>query len=97
MRKITGRARTPDTTVLLHMYRVSQNKRGPFLKLVEFLYLSKNQSEILSGSSKIILLCSGKDFIYTSTSTGSDVIMTSNCIYDIIFFFICTVENINDI
>ena len=30
------------------MYRVSKN-RGPFLKLVEFLYLSGNLSEILYG------------------------------------------------
>ena len=35
----------------------------------------------------MILLCNDKDFIYISTSTGSDVIMTSNCIYDIIFSF----------
>ena len=31
----------------------------------------------------MILLCTGEDSIYRSTSTGSDVIMTSNCIYDI--------------
>ena len=34
----------------------------------------------------MILLGTGKDSIHNSTSTGSDVIMTSNCIYDIIFF-----------
>ena len=33
----------------------------------------------------MILLCSGEDSIYSSTPTGSDVIMTSNCICDIIF------------
>ena len=40
-------------------------KRGPFFKLVKFLYLSGNLSEILYGSSKMILLGSGKDFVYT--------------------------------
>ena len=30
--------------------------------------------------------CSEEDSIYSSTSTGSDVIMTSNCIYYIIVF-----------
>ena len=35
--------------------------------------------------SKMMLLCSGEDSLLNSTSTGSDVIMTSNCIYDIIF------------
>ena len=34
----------------------------------------------------MILLCSGKDLIYSSTSTGSDVVMTSNCIYDLLSF-----------
>ena len=34
----------------------------------------------------MILLCSEKDFIYSSASTGSDVVMTSNCIYDLISF-----------
>ena len=33
----------------------------------------------------MILLCIGKDSIYSSTSTGSDIMMTSNCIYDISF------------
>ena len=43
------------------IYRVSQKKkRGPFLKLVFFLYFSKNLSKILYGGSKMILLCSGK-------------------------------------
>ena len=49
------------------------------------------------GCSKMILLGSGEDFIYNHTSTGSDVIMTSNFIFDIMFFFIHTVENITDI
>ena len=35
--------------------------------------------------------------MYSSTSTGSDVIMTSNCTYDIIMFFIHAVENTNGI
>ena len=34
----------------------------------------------------MILLCSGEDSIYSSSSTGSDVIMISNCIYDVIIF-----------
>ena len=34
----------------------------------------------------MIVLCSGEDSIYSSTSTRSDVIMTLNCIYDIIGF-----------
>ena len=34
----------------------------------------------------MILLVTGEDSIHNSTSTGSNVIMTSNCIYDIIFF-----------
>ena len=33
----------------------------------------------------MILLGSGEDSMYNSTSTGSDAIVTSNCIYDIIF------------
>ena len=33
----------------------------------------------------MIPLGSGEDSMYNSISTGSDVIMTSNCIYDIIF------------
>ena len=41
--------------------------------------------EILYGSSKLILLCSGEDSIYSSTPTASDVIMASNCICDIFF------------
>ena len=45
----------------------------------------------------MILLCSDEDSIFSSTSTGSDVIMTSDCIYDIILFFIRTVENTNGI
>ena len=39
----------------------------------------------------MILPCTGEDSIYSNTSTGSDVIMMSNCIYDIFFFH--TVEN----
>ena len=61
-------------------------KRGPFLKLMPFLYFSRNLSKILYGHSKMIRLCSEEDSIYSSTSTGSDVIMTSNCTHDIIFF-----------
>ena len=57
-----------------------------FFEIGRISYLSGNLSKILYGSSKMILLCSGKDFIYTSTSRGSDVIMTSNCIFDIMFF-----------
>ena len=38
--------------------------------------------------SKMILLCFGKESIYSSTSTGSDVIMTINCMYDFISFFL---------
>ena len=34
----------------------------------------------------MILLCSGEGSIYSSTSTASDVIMTSNCIYYIFVF-----------
>ena len=70
-----------------HNIQGVSKKRGPFLKLVKFLCLSGNLSEILYGCSKMILLCSGKEFVYTRILTGSDVIMTSNCIYDIIFFF----------
>ena len=43
----------------------------------------------------MILLCSGK-ILYIAV-LQQDVIMTSNCIYDIIYFFICTVESINGI
>ena len=35
---------------------------------------------------KMILLCSGEDSIYSGTSTGSDVLMTSNCMYHIFVF-----------
>ena len=35
---------------------------------------------------KMILLCSGEDSIYSSSSTGYDVIMMSNCVYDVIIF-----------
>ena len=35
--------------------------------------------------------------MYSSTSIGSDVIMTSNCICDIIYFFIRTIENTNEL
>ena len=44
----------------------------------------------------MMLFCSGEVSLFSSMSTGSDVIMTSNCIYDIIFF-ISTIENTNDI
>ena len=44
--------------------------------LQNFVWLQQNDSS----------LCSGEDFIYNNTSTGSDVIMTSNCIYVIILF-----------
>ena len=47
------------------IYTGCLKKRGLFLKLVKFLYLSGNLSEILYGSSKMILLGSEKDFIYT--------------------------------
>ena len=82
--------------IYIYIQGVSK-KRGPFLKFVYFLYLTWNLSKILYGCSKMILLGSGKDFIHNSTSTGSDVIMTPNCIYDIIFLFIHTVENTTDI
>ena len=45
----------------------------------------------------MILLCSGEDPIYSISSTGSDVIMTSNCIYFVFVFFIRTVEMTNGI
>ena len=48
-------------------------KRGPFLKLVQFLYFPRNLSKILYGHSKIILFCSGEDSMYSGTSAGSDV------------------------
>ena len=35
---------------------------------------------------KMIVLCSGEDSIYSSSSTGYDVIMMSNCIYGVIIF-----------
>ena len=35
--------------------------------------------------------------MFSSTSTGSDVIMTSNCTDDIILFYMRTVENTNGI
>ena len=63
-----------------------KKKRGPFLKLVLFLYLSRNLSKILYGCGKMIILCSGEDSINSNTSTGSDVTMTSNCIYVISLF-----------
>ena len=34
----------------------------------------------------MILLCAGEDSINSSTSTGSDIVMTPNCISDIIYF-----------
>ena len=61
-------------------------KRGPFLKLVKFFYLSRNLSKILYVCSKMMLFCSGEVSLFSSTSTRSDVITTSNCIYDSIFF-----------
>ena len=50
-----------------------------------FLYLSRNLSKLLFGPSKMVLLCAIEDSVYSGTSKGSDVIMTSNCIYDITF------------
>ena len=44
----------------------------------------------------MIVLYTMEDSMYSSTSTGSDVIMTSNCTFDIIVF-IRTVENTNGI
>ena len=35
-------------------------KRGPFFKLVQFLFLSRNLHKILYGCSKMILLCSSE-------------------------------------
>ena len=64
-------------------YRVSK-KTWTYFE-VGIISLSRNLSKILYGKNKMILLCSGKDFIYSSTSTGSGV-MASNCIYDIILF-----------
>ena len=46
-----------------------------------------NLSQIFYDSSKLILLGSVKDTIYSSTSTRCDVIMTSICIYYIVFFY----------
>ena len=46
----------------------------------------KQAFQILYRYSKIILLCSGEDPVYSSSSTGSDVIMMSDYIYDIIMF-----------
>ena len=72
------------------------------LKNVDFFEIGitplfiKNLSKILYGCSKMIFLCIGEDSIYSSTSTGTDVIMTSNCICNIICF-IRTVENANGI
>ena len=34
----------------------------------------------------MILLCSGEDSVYSSSSSESDVIMISNCINDVIIF-----------
>ena len=85
-----------QSTIFLS-YTGCLKKRGPFLKLVSFLYFPRNLSKILYGHSKMILLSSGEDSIYSSTSTGSDVIMTSDCICDIILFFIRIVENTNGI
>ena len=96
---------------LMQITECLKKKRTPSLKLVEFLYLTGNLFEFLYGCSKMILLCSGKDFKYTSTSTGS----LENILYihqyfnrkwhhnDVklylwhYLFFICTVENINGI
>ena len=36
----------------------------------------------------MILLCSAEDSVYRHSSTGNDVIMTSNCTYDVIVFLI---------
>ena len=47
----------------------------------------KESFKILYGCSKIILLCSEDDSINSSTLTGNAIIMTSNCIYDIIVCF----------
>ena len=70
----------------LLFYRVSQQKRGPFLNIGQFLYLSRNLSKILYDCNKMIRLCSGEDSMYSNTSTASDVRMTSNCTYVIIVF-----------
>ena len=43
--------------IVLLLQDVSK-KRGPFLKLVQFLYSSRNLSKILYGCSKMIFLCS---------------------------------------
>ena len=59
-------------------------------------YCTLMQLVLLYGGSKMILLCSGKDSIYSSNSTGSDIIMTSNCNYYINVFFIRPAENTND-
>ena len=51
---------------------------------------------MLYGCSQMILLSPREVSLNSNTSTGSDVIMTSNCIYDITYC-IRTVKTTNDI
>ena len=67
-------------------------KRGPFDIGIIPLFI-KESFQILYDRSKMILLCTWEDSIYSSTSTGSDIILTSNCTYDIIFFHCKSVVN----
>ena len=85
------------TTVVNEMTTGCLKKRGPFFKLVQFIYFSRNLSKILYGHNKMILICSEEESIYSSTSARSDVIMMSDCIYDNIVLFICTIKNTNGI
>ena len=63
----------------------SMSKKWIFLKLISFPYLTRNLKKMY-GRDKMILICTGEDSIYSSASTGSNVKMTSNSIYDIILF-----------
>ena len=59
---------------MLHMFSMYHIILLLFTNIVNLRLLNKLET------------CSKEDSIYSSTSTGSDVIMTSNCIYYIIVF-----------
>ena len=69
-------------TLYIFNYRVSKKIVDLFSKLVIFFYFSRTLSKIWAG--KMVRLCFGEDSIHSSTSTESEVIIISNCFYDII-------------
>ena len=70
-----------------HIYRVSQKTWTFFQTCIIPLFIKESfQNFVWSWRNN-------KNSIYSSSQTGSDIIMMSNCIYDVIIFFIRIVVN----